>query len=348
MRARTTTDRLLSRRADLALYKDCVSMTGEKCFADILPPVPFSITASLASLWASAGCGSAEEEMTLSRFAKPGDSGVRMPVLHDFTRRGVPGTILLLCSLVILVRSVARHVLGVEATAARVLDEHKQLEECAGTNWLLLRPSRKTLDALRKGNSPTDLRRTLSQKEFASPASGITLLIEHLEARLCDPDWRKPLRELLGSKHSGCVIVTSEIDPLYFLTQRAREKGEYLCSLPAGDKEEKEKRATVEKAWAELRNELAEWAVALRDVRKIREAAPKFPPLEAGDNRSDLHAKLAKECTSDALIDIGKRLLRDPSSRPMAGRTSWVSCSMPPSHTTDRRGNCARATKSWC
>lgn len=300
--------KLLSLR-ELALYRECVSPTGGKCQTDVPPPVPFSVTASVARWSARADGERAEEARTLYRFAMSQKGSVRTPVWQGFTSWSVPGLILLVCALVLLVRSVARHVLGVDATTTPVLDEREEFKKGAGTNWLLLRPSQETLKELQKEATLVDLRGVFEHKAFTSPARGKTLLIEHLEMRLCDVEWRRALLVLLGSKPEGCVIVTSEIDPLYYLTQRAREKGEYLRSLPAQEKEEQEKRAAVEKAWVDLRNEIADWAVALRDVRKVRQTSPVLPKLEAGDKRAALHALLVEECTSDELIKIGARLL---------------------------------------
>jgi hypothetical protein len=300
---------LLEQRRELALYKECAPLVGQKCSTELSPQAPLSFTAGVARWLAVFGRDGAEHAGTLFQIAESQKGAPRTPLLSGFRWWSIGGPILLLGVLWLLVRSVARHVLGIEVTEARVLDEREELKQCTGTNWLLLRPSQVTLSNLSGPIERVDLRSASLQKAFTSPEEGGTLLIEHLETRLCDKAWRDALLSLLGAKSPGCVIVTSEIDPLHYLTQRVREKSEYIRSLPAEEKEEKEKRAEVEKACVELRNELANWAVALRSVRKLREAAPVFPASRPHDRCCRHHAKLAEECRSEALIQIGTRLL---------------------------------------
>lgn len=304
--------RLLAMREELALYKECASLRNPdaRCSADTRPQAPSSFTVNTASWLARFSRASDEHARTLSVFAASQASAVRAPLLQGFQWSiwGVGGLILLLAALWMLVRSIATHVLGLEVTDGGLLDESKDLEQRDGTAWLLLRPSQAVLEAMREPLDKVDLRNAQLKDGITRPVNGRTLLVQHVETRLGEAGWRAALLALLDGHYAGCVILTSDLDPLHYLTQQVREKCDSIRTLPA---EEKDKRAEAEKTCSELRIELADWAEALRTVRKLRETTPAFPAFAPGGRYAQLYPKLAGECGStEPLIAIGQRLLK--------------------------------------
>jgi hypothetical protein len=155
-----------------------------------------------------------------------------------------------------------------------------------------------------------DLRDMQLTPQFTPPAAGTVLCVQHLQRRLSDQKWRDALLLLLSTDTPGCLVATSEIDPLYYLTQRSREKEDYLRSLGHDDSA---RRKEAEDDSRDLRNELAHWGVALRDARKIRQTPAAFPDIPVAAARMQLRTRLVEECAHiDPLIEIGARLLRRP------------------------------------
>lgn len=306
--------KLRDERAALALYTNCADLTSSKglCSSDHEPPVPFSFTASMAGWLAEFGRDREAHIRTMFNIDHAQAGSVRTPLLAGFewSNWAAAGVLALLVALWLLVSSIAKHVLGIRVTAGNLLDERNAIEQNDGTLWLLLRPSHQALEALRRPLESLDLRNAELSSLDRRPLSGRTLIIEHLEARSADKEWRQAVLQLLDGKTEGCVILTSELDPLYGLTQALHHRIGYLRSLRS---EDKEKRAEIDATCHELRRELAEWANALRGVRKIREASPGFPAFQVGSPYAVLHAKLAEECgPAEELVEIGSRFLKRP------------------------------------
>jgi hypothetical protein len=192
-------------------------------------------------------------------------------------------------------------------TDARLLDESADVKQEDGSIWLLLRPSKASLASFIRPIDERDLRSIEIPTPFIQPGKGTTLLVSHIEASLSNHEWRKLLLSLVKGPCGGCVILTSEIDPLYYLTQRVREKSAYVNSLSADDKEN---RAAADKECCDLRDEVTNWASALRGVRKIRQLTPTFAAGSAAKIDPILRARVIRECgATEPLMEIGSRLL---------------------------------------
>jgi hypothetical protein len=118
------------------------------------------------------------------------------------------------------------------------------------------------------------------------------------------------------------VVLCSEIDPLYFLSQRLREAEEQLRALNANSAhcestdaktdaptQDASKASLAANACEALRADLIEWARTNTDIRKLREPAPSFAsPGNSGSTR--YRDRIAVEChATEPLIEIGRRLL---------------------------------------
>jgi hypothetical protein len=302
---------LAAQRDDFALYNDCGRLkdTKPRCDAAQAPEAPFSFTFTVARWLSMFGRDSAEHSKILLTFGKS-QSNTEHGEVFDGSQWSpwLIAFVWLVISLWLLVRSIANHVLGIKMTDGDLLDESHEVTQQNGDMWLLLRPSRRALARLRQPLDRCDLRNA-GQSNFAQPSAGYTLLIEHLEARLADDKMREALLNLLAGKRSGCLVITSEIDPLHYLTRRLREKTDDLRAIP-GDDKNKERRDKALEACGQLRDEIAKWATVLRSSRKIRECVPPFPAFARTGRNAWVRAKLAEECAStEFLIDIGERLL---------------------------------------
>jgi len=304
------------KRKTLAVYGICVrpDSADSQCRTELEDAAPYSLTVPVALWLSNYRNRPAEHGQTLSWINKS-QPHAAAPVRW----RGAPWSALDMASLLLvpmglwlLVRSIATHVLGMQVSDEVVLDNTAALEQHDGTAWLLLRPSATLLrgfDHVRTLDLRSDPRPTHS----LAPGEGTTLLVKHFEAQMSSKEWRAWVLSLLTGRWRGCILLTSEIDPVYYLAQRVRDKCEYLCTLAAGDQEKRQQTIVT---CGELRNELAAWSTALRVVRKIRQP---FRPLRAPEN--DMLAKrLAAECgVTEPLHEIGERL----RARPDLGSLRW-------------------------
>jgi hypothetical protein len=304
--------RLIEQRKTLALYDVCANLLNDEPHCSITnpPDVPYSFTSWGASRAAGLAKKDFDLSATLGSLAAAQASSMRTPLFDGarFSIWAFAGLGLLIAALCVLVRSIARHVLGIELTDETVLDERTRFAPQDGTRWLLLRP-----DAARIGKLKAkryDLRHEPSVRAFESPAAGETLLLTNIESQLDSPEWRSALLRLLRKPHAGCLVLVSEIDPLYYLSQRLREHDEYARSLPES---EKQRREAAKQELGTMYRERARWAIALREVVKLREHFPKFPPMKKDCSNALVYDKLKAECgRSPTLIAIGERLLEHP------------------------------------
>lgn len=308
---------LVQQRSAYGLYHDCATLTdaAADCDARNPPAAPASFTAIVARWLAFFSGASAQENAILSDLA-PGQSdapGLAAPPYLQWSRWDVVGSLLLIAILALLVHSVAKHVLGVNLTSGVVLDEHELTATEGSTRWLLLRPTRQSLEKSLNTISGRlvrfDLRHEPCSPAFPPDAADCTVLVEHLEAHLADSKWRNALLVSLEAMGAGRILLTSEVDPLHYLTQTLREKCNYLGSIPASSPE---KRAKTEQVCSDLRHELARWVLVLRAFRKIRETTACFSdPPPTPDLPPALRAQVMQECSgSEELIAIGRRLLQ--------------------------------------
>ena len=301
---------LLDVQQRLGMYNNCVNLVNEKdgCEADTEPAVPSSSTLPVAYQLAGFGRGNVQLAQILSSFFTAQPHAPRAGLLegYQWSRWTVGGFIFVISALCLLIGSVAKHVLGIGMTNDGVLDERNEFAPKDGTRWLLLRPGR---DALARMNDAVtlhvDLRDAQPLPARQPPVSGRVLCIHHLESRLADSKWRAGVLQLLEADTAGCMVLTSEIDPLHYLTQRAREREDDLRAL-AGEDHAKQTDAECRA----LRDELSNWARALREVQKIREGLPDFEIPEGGCADPHLRAMIIAECNrSEPLVEIGTRLL---------------------------------------
>jgi hypothetical protein len=213
-----------------------------------------------------------------------------------------------LALLVFLVRSIAVHVLGLGWRNTRVLDASRDIEPRPGMRWLLIRPTKPCLERIgQKATRTVDLRHLAETEftEFKAPQPQEVLLVTHLEVALEDPTLRDALFKLAAGPAEGCLIFCSEIDPLYYVTQRARET---LDSKPATAAGTETVAATLAADYAARQMQRARWASVLSDFEKIRMNPPDCPPL--GDHLPLKYQRILKlECSSsERLIEIAQRL----------------------------------------
>jgi hypothetical protein len=309
-------DTLARTRIAHGVYNDCANLrrANAQCRTDnTVDEVPASFTVGTAYRLARFGRTNTDLAQTFAAYEREQHRSARAPLLEGFgwTRWNVGGFALLIGAMSLLVGSVSKHVLGVGLTNDFILDEQDQFERKDGTRWLLLRPSSSVVAGLGgPATTQIDLRDLQLVPQLAQPPAGAVLCIQHLERRLSEKQWRDALLALLNTDTPGCLVFTSDIDPLYYLTQRSREKEDYLRSL---GHEDSPRRKEAEEDSRDLRNELAHWGVALREMRKIRQVPTLFPDIPVAADRIALRAKLMEEgACIDPLIEIGARLLRRP------------------------------------
>lgn len=314
--SRVNFETLAQSRREQGVYVNCANLrvpAGPCVITDPPNRTPASFTVGVAYALARFGNPDVDLMNTLAAFSGEQDRAVRAPLLEGFewSRWNLGGFALLVFLMALLVGSISKHVLGVGLTNDVLLDEHDQFTPKDGTRWLLLRPSADTLAAMNaQGCTVLDWRDMRLAPEFKPPSAGQVLCVQHVERRLADQKWRDALLSLLTVESAGCIVMTSDIDPLYYLTQRSREKEDYLRSLPP---EETPRRKEAEEDSRALRDELMHWGVALREVRKIRQSPAPFPEIPVTAERIELRARLIEECASiDTLIEVGARLLRRP------------------------------------
>ena len=215
-----------------------------------------------------------------------------------------------LALLVFIVHSVAVHILGLGWRNQRLLDAAARVEPGDGKRWLVLRPTRSCLERLKAHTTQVvDLRHATASSPLVAPLAGQTLLVRNVEAALRDESLRKALLALVSSPSAGCLILCSEIDPLYYLSQRVRESADARIDAMAGTEEAK---AASRANRVELQSQQAAWAAALSDFQKARVRAPAFPKLDEALPHP-VRALLYRECRhSEPLIEIAERLARSP------------------------------------
>ena len=215
-----------------------------------------------------------------------------------------------LALLVFIVYSVAIHILGLGWRNQRLLDASARVEKGDDRRWLVLQPTRACLERLKAGTtSVVDLRYGAASAKLVAPGAGQSLLVQHLEAALTDESLRKSLLALAATPSPGCLILCSEIDPLYYLSQRVREAAETRVDSTVGADAAKVASRMLR---AELQSQRAAWAAALSDFQKARVHPPVFPKLDEALPRP-VRALLFRECRhSEPLIEIAERLARSP------------------------------------
>jgi len=203
--------------------------------------MPYSLTVSVAALLAPLGHDGAQQFLML-REVVAGQSGAAAPRLwpgYQWSLWILAGLVALLLALFLLVRSITNHVLGINLTDARAADESQELTAEDAKSWILLRPSQARLQAIEEQQTTVarDLRCLEQPDYFAAPAAGSTLLVKHLEAKLAQAHWRTALLAMLTAVPKGRLILSTEIDPLYYLTERVREQRERLAAVATDDKD---------------------------------------------------------------------------------------------------------------
>lgn len=309
--------RLVKVRTEKGVYNTCANLRvlkGDCITNGTAEAAPESFTLGVAKRLAQFGHANTTLLETLQGFSNEQEKTAKhVPLLEGFewSRWNLGGFSLLIGAMSLLVGSISKHVLGVGLTHDVVLDEHDLFKRGDGTRWVLLRPSSSMLaHVVGPDTILVDLRDMQLTPDLKQPAEGKTLCVLHVERRLSDPAWRDALLSLLNTRTPGCIVITSDIDPLYYLTQRSREKEDSLRSL---GHEDSERRKEAEEDSRNLRDELAHWGVALSEVRKIRQAPAPFPEIPVAAARRHLRDKLVEECANiDFLVDIGARLLRRP------------------------------------
>jgi hypothetical protein len=209
--------------------------------------------------------------------------------------------------LVLIVHSVAVHILGLGWRNQRLLDASARVEPADGRRWLVLRATRSCLERLRShATQSIDLRHATPSTALVTPQAGQTLLVEHVEAALRNESLRGLLLSLVSRPTPGCLILCSEIDPLYYFSQRVREVAD--SRVHATD----EAKAATKALRVELEAQRAAWAAALGDFQKARVHPPQFPKLDESLPRH-VRALLFSECRhSEPLIEIARRLASSP------------------------------------
>lgn len=209
--------------------------------------------------------------------------------------------------LVFIVQSVAVHILGLGWRNQRLLDASERVEPGDGRRWLMLRPTRACLQRLKlRTTQNIDLRHATPSTALVTPQAGQTLLVEHVEAALEDETLRGLLLSLVSRPTPGCLILCSEIDPLYYFSQRVREVA--ASRAHATD----EAKSATKAMRGELEAQRAAWAAALSEFQKARVHPPQFPKLDESLPRP-IRALLYSECRhSEPLIEIAQRLAGSP------------------------------------
>jgi hypothetical protein len=300
--------KLLANRSDFGVYRNCVDLRNDElqtAGSCSLQPVPWSFTVGLANLLARFS-SKPDLALIIANFSDS-QSELSAPSLMSgfaFSKWTVGGFLLLVTVLCTLVGSVAKHVLGVGLATKLVLDESQQFAPAPQTQWLLLQPNAVTFDqAVKQATAVVDLRDTTIAATFVTPSEDATLLIHHLESRIASAECRIALLLLLGSTTQGCVVLSSEIDPLQYLNSRLCEAEDAIGAA------EDAARSALENSYQELRKEVVGWSLALRRVHKIRtllQTPPDIKPWEQASNA----VRLTIECAStESLLEIRQRLL---------------------------------------
>ena len=229
--------------------------------------------------------------------------------------------LLVLAILAFLVRSVSKHVLGLDVSEVRVLDRSDILGARAEGRWLLLRPPESALSELLTmgGVRVIDLRDPrLCPSSLASdePQGEAILVIQHVEHRLAEPAWRSALLKLIMGGGQRSIVLVCDIDPFHYLAQRLREQADPTAS---GDPQETAAPvAERDRAQAEV----AAWASVLRDFEKVRyDLAPiSLNGTEEPTSVQEIGYKLIIECRySDTL----RRIAADLIQRKELARYDW-------------------------
>jgi hypothetical protein len=299
---------LLATRSDFGVYKNCIDLQHDQLpitGSCELQPAPWSFTVGLANVLARFS-SKPDLALIIASFADAQQelSAPSLTAGFAFSKWTIGALLLLIAALSLLVGSVAKHVLGVGLANKLILDESQQFAPAPQTQWLLLRPAASTFDlSVKKATSVVDLRDATVATAFVAPSKDATLLIHHIESRIASVECRNALLLLLGSTTQGCVVLSSEIDPLHYLNTHLREAEDALGAA------EDAARSALENSCQDLRKEVAGWSIALRRVRKIRTLVQTPPDIEVYEQANNA-ARLTVECAStEPLLEIKKRLL---------------------------------------
>lgn len=310
----TNFDNLIATRNRLAMYGTCANLqNSDITFASgqcALNVAPWSFTAGIANQ-AARFSRKVDLAFVIAGFAAAQSHSDLEPLSlmagFAWSQWIIVGVLLLVCGISLLVGSVAKHVLGINLTNRLAIDESRDFQPGPKTQWLLLRPtSNAFFQSCQRANVLYDLRDATLTPNFTAPASGVTILLHHIEARIAHAEWRAAILLLLRTPAEGCVVLCSEIDPSHFLLNLIGEAEESFRELEVGDP----KRAAVEKLCSDLQMELSDWSNALRRVRKIRDLVETF--AFPADNSNAARLMIECACT-DPLIEIGRRLSQTPN-----------------------------------
>lgn len=183
------------------------------------------------------------------------------------------------------VRSVGQRILGLDLEGDGVIDRSADVSRPGPRHWLLLRPDSGALGTIRKRleieGAAVDLRDESKPASIAPDALAADrpIVVDHVERRLADPEWRKALLALISAPRKEPLLLVSALDPLYFLVGRAREG-----TASAED-------------WLEIQR----WAAALQRVERVRFQLPTEAVAEEKDQKRaplspSLSDRLAEEC----------------------------------------------------
>lgn len=223
---------------------------------------------------------------------------VDIPGLLDLGGRGIALYVLLPGLAVVIIawlvtRSVASDILGLELEGDGIVDERESFANLRETGldearWLLLRPP----PGVRAGVDPNpkvdvfDLEDAFYGGTDEPPIYALARarVIHGVHAKLTYKGWRKAILARLTTCLDGSLVVTSDIDPIYWLAT-------HVPADPAAAKEH--------------RTELAQWSAALATFRKWR-----FPVVASDPPVADSAAcVIDDECQwTDELGEIAKRL----------------------------------------
>jgi len=228
---------------------------------------------------------------------------------------------LLVLILMLVVRSLASHVLGLDLRDEMILDRTADFRPCRNRRWILLRPPVRALRRLlvmpkTRVLDLHDTSTTIVTVASDKSAGESVLVVQHVEYHLSDESWRAALRQILRSSGNRDIVLVSEIDPFHYVAQHLREMVEALELGIAANVDDLSRQREKWQA------ELADWAVVLRHAEKIRYAA-KVVATRKSVVSSDLQKvadRLRNECgSSGTLLRIAAGLLR----RRDLGKYSW-------------------------
>lgn len=320
--------RLMDSRDRLSIYRTCIadaptvdtpdasSPPACKLVVDVVQPSPWSFTVHLAYHVARFIGTNPESVRSLARLREQQTD--RSLLQTSSVARSMAGyawwthyELLLAMAFVVLVlslliSSVAKHVLGLGLATNQLLDRHRDFKAADATRWLVLHPGSAADDLLKSCTDCIDLRHVAVEKlDVQLPGRSRVLCLHRIDAKLSELSWREALLRLVSADVEGCLVLTSEIDPFEYLSQRLREKEDELRETPIADANA---RTQLQGEIGQLRTEIASWACALQEVWRVRDAIDRGMHTE--QVRPELLLKLQAECGwSQSLMQIAERLM---------------------------------------